>query len=45
MDETTLTKKPEFPLIVGHISEIVAGLARDVETGQGFGELRRDAAE
>lgn len=45
MDETTLTKKPEFPLIVGHVAEIVAGLACDVETGNAFGELRHDAAE
>ena len=45
MDEATLTKKPEFPLIVGHVAEIVAGLACDVEAGDVFGELRRDAAE
>jgi len=45
MDETTLTKKPEFQVIAGHISEIVAGLAHDVGAGDAFGDPRRDAAE
>jgi N-formylglutamate amidohydrolase len=45
MDETSLTKKPEFNVIAGHISEIVAGLAHDIEAAEIFSETRRDAAE
>ncbi|WP_370634970.1 N-formylglutamate amidohydrolase [Methylocystis sp. WRRC1] len=45
MDETTLEKNARFPVIAGHLAEVVDGLAHDVETDEAFGGPRRAAAE
>lgn len=45
MDETQLSKKPEFAEIANHLAEVVAGLAQDIERGAVLGAPPRAAAE
>lgn len=45
MDETQLTKKPEFAEVAGHLAEVIAGLAQDIEREPVLGAPPRAAAE
>lgn len=45
MDETQLTKKPEFAEVAGHLAEVIAGLAQDIEREPLLGAPPRAAAE
>ena len=43
MDETQLSKKPEFAEVVGHLAEVIAGLAQDIEREAVLGAPRAAA--
>lgn len=45
MDEATLEKKARFACVVANLSEVVAGLAQDIERDETLGGPRRMAAE
>jgi len=43
MDETQLSKKPEFAEVAGHLAEVIAGLAQDIEREAVLGAPRAAA--
>jgi N-formylglutamate amidohydrolase len=45
MDEATLEKSARFPAVVADLTEVLAGLAQDIELDESLGGPRRMAAE